>query len=64
MTARMFTHSTPRKWSQPGLDSLGPTSSDLRRQKQREALAQAKAGTSGQKRKSYYEKQLEKFGFR
>ena len=52
------------RWVQPGLDNVGPTDSELKRATQRETLARAKKGVLGKKRKTYYERQLEKFGFR
>lgn len=51
------------RWGNPGLDRVGPTQSIAERERihQREELIKARQGRKS--RKSYYEKQLEKFGF-
>ena len=51
------------KWGEPGLDAIGPTQSQAERDRlhQREELIKARQGRKT--RKSYYERQLEKFGF-
>lgn len=57
---------TPKKWANPGLDGLGPTQQDMQQAERRATLRLAKEGKLGEKkvRKSYYEKQLERFGFK
>lgn len=54
-----------KKWANPGLDNLGPTQHEMARANQRETLRLAKEGKLGEKKvkKSYYERQLDKFGF-